>query len=70
MVATVDYESRFVALETKLSYLEDFVAQLQEQVVAQTWQLEILREANKRLAGRYEELAASIDIPNRRPPHY
>ena len=63
-------EERFVALETKLAYLEDFVAQVQEQVVAQAQQLEILREENKILAGRYEELAESLDVPNRRPPHY
>ena len=66
----METENRFIALETKLAYLEDFVAKLQEEAVASAKQIEILREENKILAGRYEELAENMDIPNRRPPHY
>ena len=63
-------EERFIALETKLAFLEDFVSKLQEEAVANAQQLEILREENKILAGRYQELAENLDIPNRKPPHY
>ena len=63
-------EERFIALETKLAFLEDFVNKLQEEAVANAQQLEILREENKILAGRYQELAENLDIPNRKPPHY
>lgn len=72
MVAAMDEqtEARFIALETKLAYLEDFLSQLQEETVSQAKQIELLREENKVLAGRYHELAESLEIPNRRPPHY
>ena len=63
-------EERFIALDTKLAFLEDFVNKLQEEAVANAQQLEILREENKILAGRYQELAENLDIPNRKPPHY
>ena len=63
-------EERFVALETKIAYMEDFISKLQEEAVSNAKQIEILREENKILAGRYEELAENIDIPSRRPPHY
>lgn len=63
-------DARFIALETKIAFLEDFVNKLQEQAVENAKQVEILREENKILAGRYEELAENLDIPNRRPPHY
>ena len=63
-------EERFVALETKIAYMEDFISKLQEEAVSNAKQIEILREENKILAGRYEELAENIDIPSRHPPHY
>ena len=63
-------EERFIALETKIMYMEEFIAKLQEEAVKNSKQIEILREENKILAGRYQELAENMDIPNRRPPHY
>ena len=63
-------EARFIALETKIAFLEDFVGKLQSEAVANAKAIEILREENKILAGRYEELAENLDIPNRKPPHY
>ena len=68
--SSMNTEERFIALETKLAFLEDFVTKLQEEAVKNAKQLEILREENKILAGRYEELAENLDIPNRKPPHY
>ena len=66
----MENEERFIALETKLAYLEDFVSRLQEESVKQSKLIEVLREENKILSGRYEELAENLDIPSRRPPHY
>lgn len=63
-------EERFVALETKIAYMEDFIAKLQEEAVSNARQIEVLREENKILVGRYQELAENLDIPSRRPPHY
>ncbi|MCR5219028.1 MAG: SlyX family protein [Treponema sp.] len=63
-------ENRFVALETKLAYMEDFMEKLQEEAVAQSRQIEILRKENQILADRYKELLENTDVPNRRPPHY
>lgn len=63
-------EKRFIALETKLAYMEDFVEKLQAEAVEHSKQIEILRKENQILAERYKELLESTDIPNRRPPHY
>lgn len=63
-------EERFIALETKLAYMEDFVEKLQTETVEQSRQIEILRKENQILADRYKELLKNTDIPNRRPPHY
>jgi len=63
-------EERFIALETKIMYMEEFIAKLQDEAVENSKQIEILREENKILAGRCQELAENMDIPNRRPPHY
>ena len=63
-------EERFIALETKLAYMEDFVEKLQTETVEQSRQIEILRKENQILADRYKELLENTDIPNRRPPHY
>lgn len=66
----METENRLIALETKLAYLEDFVTQLQQETMENARQIERLREENRILVGRYQELAQNIDIPNRRPPHY
>lgn len=63
-------EERFIALETKLAYMEDFVEKLQTETVEQSRQIEILRKENQILADRYKELLENADVPNRRPPHY
>jgi SlyX protein len=64
-------EERFIALETKLAYLEDFVNQLQEVSVAQSKQIDVLKQENKLLSGRLQDLSDNLEeIPNRKPPHY
>ncbi len=65
-------EERINQLEIKLAYLEDFVNQLQEVSVQQTYDIEKLKTENKRMPEKIKELieAAEGDIPNRKPPHY
>lgn len=63
-------ENRFIALETKLAFMDDFVNKLQQEVVKQHKVIEILREENKILSSRIMDLSENIEIPNRKPPHY
>lgn len=63
-------EERFMNLEIKIAYLEDFVNQLQEVTVENQKTIENLRTENKILSGKIQDLQDSIDIPNRKPPHY
>lgn len=67
-----DIEDRFIVLETKLAYLEDFLSQIQSVTVEHTKQVELLRKENKLLAQKVSDMAEQLegDIPNRRPPHY
>ena len=52
-------EERFIALETKIAYMDDFISKLQEEAVE-----------NQILAGRIQDLSENLEIPNRKPPHY
>lgn len=65
-------EERIIQLETKLAYLEDFMNQLQEVVVAQSKEIELLHTENKMMAEKIRDMAGVLegDIPNRKPPHY
>ncbi|MCR5401126.1 MAG: SlyX family protein [Treponema sp.] len=65
-------ENRFVALEMKVSYLEDFLSQLQESCVEQGKIIEKLQTENKLMAQKIREMSDTLegDIPNRKPPHY
>ena len=63
-------ENRFITLETKLAFMDDFVNKLQQEVVKQQKMIEILREENKILSSRIMDLSENIEIPNRKPPHY
>lgn len=65
-------EQRIVAAEIKLSYIEDFVNQLQQAVLEQKAELDALRRENKTLAAKLGDIVSLLDddIPNRRPPHY
>lgn len=63
-------EQKFIALETKIAYMDDFIAKLQEETLANQKEIEILREENRILAGRIQDLSENMEIPNRRPPHY
>ena len=65
-------ESRLTQLEIKMSYLEDFLNQIQEISVLQGKEIEFLRKENRMLAEKMRDIADSMegDIPNRKPPHY
>lgn len=65
-----DTEERFIALETKIAYMDDFIAQLQEVCVENQKEIRFLREENKILSGRIQDLSENLEIPNRKPPHY
>lgn len=66
----MDTENRFIALETKIAFMDDFINKLQNEVVEQQKLIEILRGENKILSSRIMDLSENIEIPNRKPPHY
>ena len=63
---------RLDRLEIKLSYMEDFVQQLQDVVTTHTQTIEVLRKENKILSGKIRDMSDQLqgEIPNRKPPHY
>lgn len=65
-------EKRFIEIETKLAYMEDFVNQLQAVTVEHTKLIDSLREENKLMAQKIKDMSDLLegDIPNRKPPHY
>ncbi|WP_294428215.1 SlyX family protein [uncultured Treponema sp.] len=65
-----EVEEKFIALETKIAYMDDFISKLQEETVENQKTIQILREENQILAGRIQDLQDNQEIPNRRPPHY
>lgn len=67
-----NYDDKITELQIKISYLEDFMNQIQEVTVEQTKDIEKLKKENKALVEKIKELAenAEGDIPNRKPPHY
>ena len=66
-----EIEKRFITLETKFAYLEDFVSDLQGAVVSQGKEIDRLKVENKFMAEKISELMENAEeIPNRKPPHY
>lgn len=65
-------EERITNLEVKVSYLEDFLNQIQEVCVEQTKEIEFLKKENKLMKEKIKDLVelTGEDIPNRKPPHY
>ncbi|MBO4385634.1 MAG: SlyX family protein [Treponema sp.] len=63
---------RLDKLEIKLSYMEDFIQQLQDVVTSHTQTIEVLRKENKILSGKIRDMSDQLqgEIPNRKPPHY
>lgn len=65
-----DITERFIALETKIAYMDDFINKLQEETLENQKMIHYLREENQILAGRIQDLSENLEIPNRKPPHY
>lgn len=70
--ADLTADSRLTQLEIKMSYLEDFLNQIQEISVLQGKEIELLRKENRMLAEKMRDIVDSMEgeIPNRKPPHY
>lgn len=71
-MSQINQESHIINLEMKISYLEDFVQQLQEVVLEQGAAIERLVAENQHIKTKISDMAGRLeeDIPNRRPPHY
>lgn len=67
-----EIDNRFVAMEMKLAYMEDFVNQIQEVAVEQAKTIDKLKGEIKLMSNKIREMSDSLegDIPNRKPPHY
>ena len=65
-------EDRLTAIEMKLSYMEDFVSQIQNVAVDQAKTIDKLQKEIKMMSDRIREMSNQMegDIPNRKPPHY
>lgn len=71
-MSEINYEEKFIALETKLAYLEDFMNQIQQVAVEQAKVIEKLKKENRIISDKLQEVSDSmeLEIPNRKPPHY
>lgn len=64
-------EERLDRIETKMTYLEDFMTKIQTITVEHTDTIERLRNENRALRAKLGEIEDAVqDIPSRRPPHY
>ncbi len=63
-------EEKFIQMETKIAFMDDFIQQLQKEVVEHQKMIDILRTENQVLSGRIRDLSDNVEIPNRKPPHY
>lgn len=68
----LNQEAHIISLEMKISYLEDFVQQLQEVVLEQGEVIERLVAENRHIKTKLADMAGQLegDIPNKKPPHY
>ena len=55
-----EIENRFVSLETKMAYMEDFLNQIQQVAVEQAKTIEILRKENKIISQRLREISELV----------
>lgn len=67
-----EIDNRFMAMEMKLAYMEDFINQIQEVAVEQAKTIDKLKGEIKLMSNKIREMSDSLegDIPNRKPPHY
>jgi SlyX protein len=63
--------NRLQAIEMKLTYLEDFLLRLQDEVVTRNNLVDKLSAEHKALKNKVLQIAANLEeIPNQKPPHY
>ena len=67
-----EIDNRFMAMEMKMAYMEDFVNQIQEVAVEQAKTIDKLKGEIKPMSNKIKEMSDSLEgeIPNRKPPHY
>lgn len=65
-------EERIENLEIKLTYMEDFIKQIQDVAVEQSKEIEKLKAENRLMIQKIKDLieVTGEEIPNRKPPHY
>lgn len=65
-------EERLANIESKISYQEDLIEELNKTVYQQQKKLERLEEICRTLANHIESLAATNEgkLANEKPPHY
>lgn len=64
-------EKRLDELEVRLSYLEDYLSQLNDVVLENGRRLGTMERVQKLIQGRLDELAENLPAPeSQKPPHY
>ncbi|MCD8284356.1 MAG: SlyX family protein [Opitutae bacterium] len=68
---TGDVVARIIELETKITFLEDYVAKQNETIVEQMEKIANLQKAIRMLAEKTDALGDSNSAPaNEKPPHW
>jgi SlyX protein len=66
-----ELEGRLVRIETRLTYLEDFLARLQGEVVDRNILIDRLSAEHGALKIRLAQISRDLeDMPEKKPPHY
>jgi SlyX protein len=64
-------DNRLQTIEMKLTFLEDFLLRLQEEVVTRNNLVDKLSAEHKAIKDKVIQIAANLEeIPNQKPPHY
>jgi SlyX protein len=64
-------ESRLEKIEMKLSFLEDFLARLQDEVVKRNGVIDALKAEHAAMKEKILQISRNIEeIPQQKPPHY
>ncbi|MDR2743277.1 MAG: SlyX family protein [Treponema sp.] len=63
--------SRLEKIETKLAFLEDFLARLQDEVVERNAAMDALKTEHAAMKEKLLQMSRDLEeIPNQKPPHY
>ncbi|MDR2245679.1 MAG: SlyX family protein [Treponema sp.] len=63
--------SRLEKIEMKLAFLEDFIARLQDEVVARNAVMDVLKTEHAAMKEKLLQISRNMEeIPNQKPPHY